>query len=375
MTGGGLTRYAEAMNRTDLEALDRDTLVAKAEAAGVLRPAVLTRPELVDELLVRTAADAKAPELKKARGFFGVARDLLARVIERGLHLPDAAEVVRTRSNQPPPLRTAPTAIPTVTLAEIYATQGHRARALDTLKRVLEDEPEHVVARTLLDRLEDAELPAPKLAPEPDDENALAADEEDDTEKPNAAAAEPKPEPMGMLDDEPLPPKYDVDECVAIPVDPKTMFVYWEIRDETRARLERTRPGGFIALRILVIEATWDGPKTTSREVDVHASVGDWFVRDLPANVVVRIGVGWQTAEAYVPVAHSPALEAQPSSPSPLLADGLVRWTEHGAHRLGPRDADARSIARALDRVQSIERERGKRGGSSELYAAVPPHL
>ncbi|MEO8798977.1 MAG: hypothetical protein ABI551_13900, partial [Polyangiaceae bacterium] len=76
------------MNRTDLEALDRDTLVAKAEAAGVHRPAVLTRPELVDELLVRTAADVKAPDLKKARGFFGVARDLLARVIERGLHLP-----------------------------------------------------------------------------------------------------------------------------------------------------------------------------------------------------------------------------------------------------------------------------------------------
>ncbi|MEO8796901.1 MAG: DUF4912 domain-containing protein [Polyangiaceae bacterium] len=240
---------------------------------------------------------------------------------------------------------------------------------------MLEDEPEHVVARTLLDRLEDVELPEPKLAPEPDDENALAADEEDDTEKPDTAAAEPKPEPMGMLDDEPLPPKYDVDECVAIPVDPKTMFVYWEVRDETRARLERTRPGGFIALRILVIEATWDGPKTTSREVEVHASVGDWFVRDLPPGVVVRIGVGWQTAEAYVPVAHSPALEAQPSSPSPLLADGLVRWTEHGTHRVGTRDADAASIARALDRVQSIERERGKRGGSSELYAAVPPHL
>lgn len=375
MTGGGITRYAEAMNRTDLEALDRDTLVAKAEAAGVVRPAVLTRPELVDELLVRTAVDAKAPELKKARGFFGVARDLLARVIERGLHLPDAAEVVRTRSNPPPPLRTGSTAIPTVTLAEIYATQGHKARALDTLKRVLEDEPEHVVARTLLDRLEDAELPTPKLAPEPDDESAPAADEEDETEKPDAAAAEPKAEPMGMLDDEPLPPKYDVDECVAIPVDPKTMFVYWEVRDETRARLERTRPGGFIALRILVIEATWDGPKTTSREVEVHASVGDWFVRELPAGAVVRIGVGWQTAEAYVPVAHSPALEAQPSSPSPLLADGLVRWTERGAHRVGTRDPDAGSIARALDRVQSIERERGKRGGSSEIYAAQPPHL
>lgn len=354
------------MDRTELEALDRDTLVAKAEDAGVARPQVLTRPELVDELLVRTAKDAKSPELKKARGFFGVARDLLARVIERGLHLPEAAEIVRTRSSPPPSMRSS-SAIPTVTLAEIYATQGHKTRALDTLRKVLEAEPEHAAARTLLDRLEKTDLPTPKFSIEEDDTEAAPSKKEE------PANAEPAPpaEPLGMLDDAPLPPKYDVDECVAIPVDPRTMFVYWEIRDETLSRLQRSRPGGYVALRVLVIEGTWDGPRTTSRDVEVHVQVGDWFIRDLPPGAIVRAAIGWQTADAFVPVSHSPALEAQPNSPSPLLADGLVRWTPAGIERIRTSDSDAAAIARALDRVQAIERQRGKRGGSSELYAGA----
>jgi hypothetical protein len=360
------------MNRADLEALDRDTLVSKAEAAGVLRPAVLTRPELVDELLVRTAKDKQAPEVKRARGFFGIARDLLARVIERGLNLPEAADLVREQPAPPRPVRSTSSVIPTVTLAEIYATQGHKARAEETLRKVLEDEPEHEAARLLLERLQNADLPAPKFAPESDDDAELENSAIAETSEKQADPSPPA-EPMGMLDDAPLPPKYDVDECVAIAVDPKTIFVYWEIRDETRRRLERTRPGGYVALRLLIIEGTWDGPRTTSRDVEVHTSVGDWFVRDLPPGAVVRAAIGWQTADAFVPVAHSPALEAQPDSPSPLIAEGLIRWSPEGVPvRISESDHDAIAIAHALGRVQEIERQRGRRGGSSELYALPP---
>src|SRR5215471_1973835 len=113
------------MERTDLEALDRDTLIGKAEAAGVARARILTRPELIDELLLRTARVRDKATLERARGFFGRARDLLARIVERGLHLPDAAERIRTM-RPPPPAPAAASALPTVTLAEIYATQGHK---------------------------------------------------------------------------------------------------------------------------------------------------------------------------------------------------------------------------------------------------------
>ena len=45
-------------------------------------------------------------------------------------------------------------------------------------------------------------------------------------------------------------------------VHPTTMFIYWEVRDETLRHLERTRPGGTIHLRILVVQPTWDGPRS-----------------------------------------------------------------------------------------------------------------
>jgi len=60
------------MNRAELERLDRDALISRAEDAGVTRARILTRPELVDELLLRTTVDPAAKQ--KARGFFGVAR-------------------------------------------------------------------------------------------------------------------------------------------------------------------------------------------------------------------------------------------------------------------------------------------------------------
>src|SRR5277367_707716 len=140
------------MNRADLEGLDRDALIAHAEQAGVTRARILTRPELVDEVLLRRAA-AGDRSARRARGFLGRARDLLARVVELGLNLPEAADLLR---GSPPPPRRAPSeALPTVTLAEIYAAQGHRDRAKATLRDVLEREADHAEARRLLARLED----------------------------------------------------------------------------------------------------------------------------------------------------------------------------------------------------------------------------
>src|ERR1019366_5562545 len=139
------------MNRAELEGLDRAALIARAEAAGVTRARILTRPELVDELLLRSAADHATKQ--RSRGLFGRARDLLASVVERGLNLPDAAERIRAVGGPPPP--------------------------------------------------------------------------------PPPGALDETPEPAHMLDDAPLPTRYDVDECVAIPVDPRTLYVYWEVRERT----------------------------------------------------------------------------------------------------------------------------------------------
>jgi hypothetical protein len=182
------------MDRGELEGLDRESLVVKAQAAGIRRARILTRPELIDELL-RLDPNADDAQLRRSRGFFGRARDLVARVVERGLHLPDAADRIRTLAlGAAPPavVRSEPQAMPTVTLAEIYAAQGHRQRAIETLRRVLEREPDHAAARTLLARLEDEGYvaPAPPLPPEPEIEPDLTRDaEEEEREDPGAATA------------------------------------------------------------------------------------------------------------------------------------------------------------------------------------------
>ncbi|HWL85919.1 MAG TPA: DUF4912 domain-containing protein, partial [Polyangiaceae bacterium] len=158
-------------------------------------------------------------------------------------------------------------------------------------------------------------------------------------------------EPFGMLDDAPLPPKYDVDECVAIPVDPRTMFVYWEVRDDTLAYLQRTHDGGDIALRVLIIEPTWEGPRTHVRDHAVYAQVGDFFLRDLPLGCVVRTGLGWREGEAFVSVAHSPTLEVPPGAPSPIYAESLVRWSPEGTTHIEPGQEGAEAVARAIERA------------------------
>jgi hypothetical protein len=138
------------VDRATLDALDRDELIAEALKFAVPRPEVMTRVELTDEIL--RLATPNPVERKRVRGWFGVARELVASVIEQGLHLPDAAALVRGDVRFEP-LRPSHGPVATVTLAGIYAAQGHVARALGMLDDVLKVEPDHGVAQTLRDRL------------------------------------------------------------------------------------------------------------------------------------------------------------------------------------------------------------------------------
>ena len=149
-----------------LEQLSRDALIAKAEELGARRPELLTRPELRDEIIRLTETDEA--ERRLARGWFGVARDLVASVVAQGLSLPDTADLIRGVNVKAP--RSGPP-VATVTLAEIYAAQGHVGKALTLLDEVLAKEPDHAAARAARDRFAPAVADAvPLIQPEPDDE-------------------------------------------------------------------------------------------------------------------------------------------------------------------------------------------------------------
>lgn len=122
-----------------LDEKSRHELVEEARKLGVERPERMTRVELRDEIVRRSVSEERQAE---ARGLFGVARSMLASVVDRGLHLPDAAKAIRGQSSFEVPLASQ-TPVATVTLAEIYAAQGHKQRALRMLEDVLKQEPGH----------------------------------------------------------------------------------------------------------------------------------------------------------------------------------------------------------------------------------------
>jgi hypothetical protein len=423
------------MERPELEGKSREELIALAERLGVSRPRVLTQHELIDEIVKRTTTTAR--DRARARGWLGRARDLLASVVERGLHLPEAANLLRSSPDErswpvpPPPL-------PTVTLAEIYAAQGHLDRAVAVLGEVLAREPDHHEARRLRERFAEqqggaqqakarsarpvapveevppvaVETPAapveetPPAAVEtpvapaaPVEETPPAAVEtpaappapvEETPAAPPAvsaplpepaapavtpesitpqvlSAAPPSPVPVappaavapvpaapspvpqtplpaapaapvaspGPSAGAPLPERYDVDEVVGIAVDPHTIYLYWEVRPTSLAHAHAKWPGGYLALRIASVAASWNGPVTRTQDVRVDELYGDRFIHDLEPGSNVRVSVGWLVPGAvgslpFEPFAVGDEVTAPRATPAEPASQLVARWTPEG---------------------------------------------
>ena len=370
----------QGMSREALEASSKDDLVARAEALGIDGARKFTRAELVDEI-VRALGGGD-------RGLFGRARDLLREVVERGLtraqeparasrpgrsgidtqaSLVGAAPADRGPSvsgsssdgsvgegstaeapserSEPATAPVGPEApVPTVTLAEIYLAQGHTARAIAMLREVVRLDAGDAVARALLDRLEPrtGRAPAhPADRVEPEGVEASTLDPYAAIGLEPEAFVEPVEPPAPvvppMLDDRPLPARYGVDECVAMAVDPTTVYAYWELRRATveRARRVLARAGGDeprSVLRVLVVEPDLAGPRSSTRDFSIDdVEFGEWFVRDLPSGSIVRVAVGVAAGARFLPLAHTHDVEAPPSEPSAAIVQEVVTWREEPA--------------------------------------------
>lgn len=163
-----------------LSEIPRHELIAAALELGIERPEDLAPDELREQIRrVSESPEVPQPVLGK-RALFAVARNLIASVVERGLNLPDAARVIRD-TVRPSPKQKPP--LPTVTLAQIYLSQGHTDKALQTLSQVIEREPNNYAAVALQQKLsyrgtqeqdatserrsEGVAYTSPSLAPEP----------------------------------------------------------------------------------------------------------------------------------------------------------------------------------------------------------------
>ena len=131
--------------------LSRIELLQLAQSLGVSDADVMTRAEL--RAAIEKAKAPAPPRSEHSKTWVGVARRLLASVIERGLNLPDAAALIRGDAKLTTPPK-APPPVATVTLARIYAAQGHLDRAIFTLDEVLLSDPDHELARDLRAQLD-----------------------------------------------------------------------------------------------------------------------------------------------------------------------------------------------------------------------------
>jgi hypothetical protein len=338
----------------ELERLPRDELIARAQRLGVERAEVMTRVELRDEIVRRVVSDEAGR--RRARGWLGVARDLVASLIETGLNMPDAAKLVRTGvvattiRHQPP--------VATVTLAEIYATQGHVSRALAMLDEVIAKEPDHAAARALRDRLRSesgrasaarASEPQPELVqpPPPAPEQPQPAEPEIEPEQPAEPEAPPPkpdepevpaptpepevPQPNPSKQPEipqPEPPRPGPavpsarDAIATITTDAGSVWIYWEIAESSLERARRRWPDGRAIVQIVAMVPRWEGARRYERQVVVRPVTGSSVVPPFGERAVARAALGWQASDGFHPLAVGTEL-APPNGPG---VDSRVRF-------------------------------------------------
>jgi hypothetical protein len=308
-----------------LDGMSRDELIARARALGAKRPELMTRVELRDEIVRLTENDPVAR--KRSRGWLGVARDLVASVVDAGLNMPGAAAAIRG-GPQPKPEWQGPAPVATLTLAEIYVAQGHSERALAVLDEVLRNEPDHVAALALRARVSGerggrgrivdvvASEPLPESAP-PDEAEAFAPPDE-------AEAFAPVAEPAGRAE-----PEVPAAEAPATPAAATPIVEALEdavmppacalavTRSALAVRYELEHPTDGVTLRLLSFVPRRDGPERLEIDVpvDAHETSGGLSLPPPTPGAVVRavLGVGANggfkpLAVAWVYDARGPAM-------------------------------------------------------------------
>jgi hypothetical protein len=174
-----------------------------------------------------------------------------------------------------------------------------------------------------------------------------------------------------MVDDAPLPEHYDVDEVVLMPVDPKTVFLYWEVRQATADEAKRRAPEGRLIVRVVAVTANWEGPRVETRDVEVNELVGDRFVRDLPQGAVLRAAVGWSRLSSFEPLSVAMEMTAPPASMASVGSGELARFETEGVVPVeSPADE---ALAQAVERARRrIANDAVVEPGTSSSWPALP---
>ncbi len=247
----------------------------------------------------------------------------------------------------------------TATMGHLLVDQGRLDESRRVFESVLARQPQDPEALRGLQRLGVAvstSRDVSKPAPQPD----------------TVASASPPqaqiPQPAGLLDRAPLPEGYGVSEARALPVDPASIVVFWEVTEETLAAA-REHLGWGSVLSLCVVSLRGDTPSVSRSEryIDDVPPLGDWFVTGLPTGATHHAAVGLHRGSEFFPLTHAAAVTTPRGGPA--TTDAQVRATVdfsalastdsflHGPRittLTGPEDALARALGTVSPRVSTV---------------------
>lgn len=238
---------------------------------------------------------------------------------------------------EPDPSAPAPAgdgpALSTVTIARLYAEQGHAAEAARVCRAVLARRPDERRARALLARLSEVRAAPPRG-------------------RSHAPSAEPAAEPPPRGASAPSAPVFAAagDGVVLVAVAPRRLHAFWNASAAAVARA--ASHGGGAGELVLRLFSAWRGTDGVVRRTtdDAAPAEGERFLDGCAPGAVHRAALGWLSpSRGFVPVVHSAVAETAPgravaagrSETVALAFSRELRRGEVAASRLLARLADA----------------------------------
>lgn len=237
----------------------------------------------------------KGASAKKGRKSSGVAKAGKAAGPARAAHKDSDEEETEAMRIEPE--------FATATMGAILLSQGRVAQAMAVFERAFARNPADAEARRGI------ETCRATLAGEITDE---------DTDE---STADEKPEPSVMLDRTPVPWGYNVSEARALPVDPNTIVVFWELAaDDVEVTGQSAGYGGTRSLYVVSVRQGAAGVETIERYIDGIAQTGDYFLWDVPAESTHHVAVGLRRRGEFVPIVHARPVTTPRGRPSAQIA-------------------------------------------------------
>ncbi len=137
-----------------------------------------------------------------------------------------------------------------------------------------------------------------------------------------------------------LPRSYGQDSLVLLPRDPRWLFAYWELREETVRRARVASAMGKPMLRVYdVTDIHFTGFNAHRQvDVDVKLETTNWYINVPEGGRLYLAEVGFLAKDGrFTPMARSNTIGVPPDSLSPLLLDQFVTVrVDVPLHKLDP---------------------------------------